>query len=371
MKELQQILEAFERLCHRDGAAVLVSVLRVEGSAYRRAGARALIAFDRETVGLVSGGCLEADLALRASAVFSDGAPRCVRYDSRADEDRLFGLGVGCHGAVDVLLERVDAASPGPLGFLRRCYADRRAGVLVVQVGSPDESGRSSVARWTLGEDDPLCGPRLPADEQRAVDARAREVRRAGRSHFAANAAGATLYEWLPRQVRLLLLGAGPDATPLVALANELGWRVELVDPRAGFAKPERFPSAHAVMHGEPRKTLARLEVDSRTAVVVMNHHYERDRASLAALWDLPVGYLGVLGPRARTAELLDDIQKQDVHTTSEPHTRLHAPVGLDVGAESPHEVALSIVAEIQAVLAGHSGGFLRERQAPIHAPNS
>ena len=371
MRDFQQILQGFDALRAQGCAGVLASVLRVEGSTSRRAGARALFGPDDDTAGLISGGCLEGDLALRAREVLADGMLRGVRYDSNADDDRLFGLGLGCRGVVEVLLERVDADSPGPLAFLRRCHVDREAGVLVTRVECPMDPGRVRVSRWTLAGNGPLSGPPLPADERRALEARAREVRNLGRSHCVSDSSRVLLFEWLPRRPRLLLLGAGPDARPLVRLGSELGWQVELVDARAGLAKRERFPQAHSVVHGEPQETLARLEIDPRTAVVVMNHHYERDRACLRALLDGRAGYVGVLGPRARTAEMLDELRKEGVATRVDPWTFLRAPAGLDLGADSADEVALAIVAEIQAVLAGHPGGSLRDRNAPIHEASS
>jgi xanthine/CO dehydrogenase XdhC/CoxF family maturation factor len=371
VRDAQQILEAFESLDARDRHAVLVSVLRVEGSAYRRAGARALIGPNEEVVGLISGGCVEGDLVLRAREVRADGVPRSVRYDSTADEDSLFGLGLGCRGKIDVLLERVGVDSPGPLAFLQRCHVERNAGVLVTRASGSDESGRLQLARWMLGEDGPLTGPPLPAGDHRSLEDRARAVRDSGRSYAESDASGTMLFEWLPQRPRLLLLGAGPDAAPLVSLAGELGWQVQVVDPRAGSARLDHFPNADAVMHPEPAEALARIGIDARTAVVIMNHHYERDRAALAAALDCRAGYLGVLGPRARTAEMLDDLRKEGFATTPEQLARLHAPAGLDLGADSSDEVALAIVAEVQAVLAGHRGGFLRDRNAPIHDRSS
>lgn len=370
MRELQEILDAFAALGREGETAVLASVVAVEGSTYRRTGARALITPGGQVVGSISGGCLEGDLALRAEAVRQDGAARRVRYDSRADEDRLFGLGLGCRGVVDVLLERVSGEAPGPLDFLARCHARRLPGVLVTRLGAVAADGTLAVTRWTLAGEDDLAGPPLPTSERAAIEVRVAEVRTSRVSAWLPEpGGGALLFEALPVRPRLLLLGAGPDARPLVDLARGLGWVVEVVDPRAAFARPERFPSADRVREEEPADAAAKLEPDLRTAVVVMNHHYERDRAALARLLEAQVGYVGVLGPRARTEEMLADLSESGCNVREAQRARLFAPAGLDIGAESAPEIALAIVAEIQAALADHPGASLRNRRGPIHRP--
>jgi len=360
MHDVQTILSAYDALCGRGAVGVLASVLHVEGSTYRRPGARALIDERGGAEGLVSGGCLEGDLAERAVAVRERGVPARVRYDSTDDADLLFGLGLGCRGVVEVLLECVDAERPGPLTFLRRCFEARRPGVLVTELSAP------GFERWTLGpgpdEHASLEGPAVDPERRGALEALARSAlhRRAARSEPGRAGRPARFAEYVPPRRRLLVLGAGPDAPALVALASGLGWQVHVWDARAAFARPERLPGADVVVCREAGAGDPDGVVDADTAVVVMSHHFERDKAALAWLLDSPAAYVGALGPLERTREMLADLGRA-------PSDALHAPAGLDVGAETAGEIALAIAAEIQARSAGHPGGPLRDRKGPIH----
>jgi xanthine/CO dehydrogenase XdhC/CoxF family maturation factor len=167
--------------------------------------------------------------------------------------------------------------------------------------------------------------------------------------------------------VPLMIFGAGHDAVPLVRLAQELGWYVTIVDSRQADATRERFPSADEVILARPENISDRVRVDNRTVAVVMTHNYLHDLELLKTLLPSPVEYLGILGPKSRTEKLLQDLQEQGITPTEPQLQRLYSPVGLDIGADTPEEIALSIVAEIQAVLANHSGGSLRNKLGPIH----
>lgn len=370
MHDLPAILGAYQRLCARGETGVLASVLHVEGSTYRRPGARALIDASGAAVGLVSGGCLEGDLALRAVEVRESGRPKTLRYDSRDDADLLFGLGLGCRGVVDVALEVVDAEHPGPLAFLEGCFRERRAGVLVT------EPGADAMRRWTLTRQEGVevfgALPQQAGEPPPAVRELARSVLRGRRARTAPEmpGAGARYAEYVPPRLRLLVIGAGPDAPPLVALAAELGWQVLVWDARDSFADPARLPGADGVRCREPSEGDPEGVVDAETAVVVMNHHFERDRAALRWLLASPARYIAALGPRERTHEMLAElgVEPETPGRDTPPGLAvLHAPAGLDIGAETAQEIALSITAEIQSVLAGHPGGPLALRKGPIH----
>jgi xanthine dehydrogenase accessory factor len=175
------------------------------------------------------------------------------------------------------------------------------------------------------------------------------------------------LIEYCPPALRLMLFGAGPDAVPLVRLADELGWDPWVIDPRSSFARPERFPEATRVIGCEPAETSAQIPLDRGVAAVVMTHNYLHDREILRALLGSPVSYIGALGPKKRTEDLLVDLRQEGVAPTEERRETLFGPAGLDIGADSPEQIALSIVAEVQAVWAGRPGGWLRDRKGPIH----
>jgi xanthine/CO dehydrogenase XdhC/CoxF family maturation factor len=166
----------------------------------------------------------------------------------------------------------------------------------------------------------------------------------------------------------LVVFGAGYDAVPVVRLASELGYEVALVDHRAAFATPERFPQAEAIFIGHPAEVWDRLPLAPDTSVVILTHNYALDRELLERLLPSPVSYIGLLGPALRKEQILEELQQAGLALAEETLARLHAPIGLDLGADTPETVALAILAEMQAVRAGHTGGPLRERQGPIHS---
>ncbi len=327
MKELQAIVG------HLDGAGgVLATLVAVEGSSYRRPGARMLI--DGEVrIGSISGGCLEEDLVERSKRVAADGCPELVVYDTLADDDLLWGVGLGCHGIVRILLERVPAR-PDWAGALAENFRAGRATRLAVAWRNPGG---------------PL-GTRLAA---------------AG-----ANGEGAAGVwdETIAPPTALAIFGAGDDAQPLARFASELGWRVTLADPRPALATAARFPGASARVVGPADELVARTAPPPDSLAVVMTHHYRHDQPLLRDLLPLPLAYLGLLGPRARAERILSAIAGEGFAVTEAMRERLRAPVGLDLGADTPQEVALSIMAEMNAVLAGRDGRPLRERTLPIHA---
>jgi xanthine/CO dehydrogenase XdhC/CoxF family maturation factor len=355
VRELRDIAAAFDALGAGEDA-VLATVVRVEGSTYRRAGARALLLPDERVVGLLSGGCLEGDLLERARAVRAAGAPERVRYDHRGEDDLVWGLGLGCAGLVDVLLQPVSRSAPGPLPRLREALSGEGPvfGAVVV--------AREGASAPTLGAEVALSPAERFAVEECGLRARTRW--REGRGHRIE-----LLEECIAPPTRLLVFGAGPDVVPVVRLAHALGFAVRVADPRPGLARPERFPEAEAVLEGEPEEVVARAGVTPDCVALVMTHHYLHDRAVLGALLAAPPRYVGVLGPRRRTEDLLRDLSESGVALAPDALERVHGPAGLDVGADGAEEIALALLAEVTAVLAGRRGGPLRERKGPIHEP--
>lgn len=374
MRDLRELITAFERARARGEYAALVTVVRVVGSAYRRPGARMLLASDGARVGLVSGGCLEADLAERARPVLESGRPLTVSYDARTDADLVFGLGLGCEGTVELLIERVpERRDGGHLALLASCLEARQRVALATVFRSSGRVGvgaRLWLVEGALGGSD-FEDDRLAEGLGRAADAVLRSGRHRNVSIESADGAVDALVEPVLPHPELLVLGAGPDARPLVRFAVHLGFEVTVLDHRPAFAQPEHFPGAARVLVCEPGRLLEALEPDPDAAVVVMSHAFAHDRDHLRQLLGRRVRYLGVLGPRRRTERMLQELAKEGLAPSPEQRAALHAPVGLDIGAETPEEVALSILAEIQAALAGRAGGRLRDRDAPIHGEAS
>lgn len=337
MSELDAILDGAATCQARGEAYALATVVAVRGSSYRRPGARLLVPASGAPIGLISGGCLEEEAARLAREALRLDAPVLVTVDHSAEGDELWGMGLGCRGAIDLLaeppalaaetLDALRAAREGRATYLltgldgeRRVLSEREADALGERAAMAVAHGRPTV----IGE--AVLDPILPP-------------------------------------LHLVVCGAGPDAGPLVAAGVRLGWRVNVVDPRRSLLRAARFPGA--TLHDvEPARAAEVVGAGDWTAVVLMSHDYVRDADFLGGFIGRGVRYLGVLGPRDRTDRLLVELEESP---TDADLAALHAPAGLDVGADGAEEVATAIVGEILATLRGRTGTPLRDRPGPIH----
>ena len=372
MKELQALIEVFEQTEH---IAALATIVKVSGSTYRRPGARMLMTPNGQMVGSISGGCLEADVFEHGLQVMASGEPVVVQYDTTSDADIVWGLGLGCNGIVRVLIERLTKDHKlNPIAFLADCFCRRQTGVLatVCRVeGQQEKVG----ARLMLQHNGNAISHIENSELTTAIldDARAALGQSQTRMKLYQLPKGEVevLIEAIQPPVPLAIFGAGHDAMPLVHFAKELGWHVTVVDSRQSYATTDRFPLADAVVFSRTESIHSHITVDHHTVAVVMTHNYLQDRELLKTLLQSPLRYLGILGPKSRTERLLQELREQGVAPTEKHLLRLYSPVGIDIGADTPEEIALSIVAEIQAVLANRAGGLLRNRQGPIHNRSS
>lgn len=365
MKEILDILQAFERSKRRREVSILASVARVQGSTYRRPGARALFTADGNLTGLIGGGCLETDLLLQAEKVRDTGRACLVRYDNTSGDDIVWGLGLGCNGRVDILLEPVGSEHSGPLDFIARCLNHRIPGVLasVIECANP-----AHLASYCLLEGEGPLRHTVNWDNSLNLAVRLAELRRTAKPKIIASGGTEILIEPILPPLRLVLVGAGPDAVPLVAIASSLGWHVEVFDHREAFARPERFPGAASVSRLPIADIARNARTDRRTAVILMTHHFLNDLELLEGFLESNAPYCGVLGPKARLANLVERLEEQGRLARPERLGNLKGPVGLDIGAEFPEEIALSIAAEIQAFFAECDGMPLTLKAGPIHA---
>jgi xanthine dehydrogenase accessory factor len=371
MNELQQLVRAWEPVAESGGQAVLATLVKVSGSTYRQPGARMLMTEDRWLAGAISGGCLEGDLLRKAWWRTSGGEATLIHYDSTTDDDEQvrWGFGLGCNGMLDVLLERLTPADANPLRFVRRCQTAREAGVMATVIRATPEAGaRVGERLWLLAEGivgSTIADPELAASV--AEDARAALAAEVS-THRLYRAGTIELFvEVLLPPRPLVIFGSGYDVLPVVELAKRLGWHVTVVESRASLAARERFRPADRILVA-PAAELDRVALDGRTAVVIMSHNYERDLDVLKRALPSAASYVGILGPRRRTDRLLDELARSGARPTPAQLSRLHGPVGLDLGAEGPAEIALSIVAEIQSVLARSTAASLSETQLGLHA---
>lgn len=295
--------------------AVLATIVAVQGPAYRRAGASAVIAEDGEIIGAISAGCLDSDIRENALQVIAGAPPRLLHYNTGTPEDLLMGTGSGCGGSIHVLI------APVPDGVLS-----------------------SVVSRLTLGEAAVIAtevepGPRM------------------GAWHLGASDTGFVLHVQPP--ITLLICGAGDDARPLVQYAAAAGFRVVVCDHRPAWVTPERFPTAHQTVICECTTLPTQLSLPAGSYAVLLTHQFERDMAHLEALLERPLAYIGLLGARERSAKLIGQLLTDRPDLYHAVRAKLHAPVGLDIGADGPAEIALSIAAELVAHRAGRPGTSL------------
>jgi xanthine dehydrogenase accessory factor len=304
MKALQQIIERVAENPAQPWA--LATLVQTEGSTYRKPGARLLVESDGKTLGVLSGGCLEEEIADHGRKVIGDASPVLLSFDTR----RLYG----CDGQLKILLERIPEAG--------------KTGNLITKIGRL-LSNRETCRIRTCFEGDALGSELLPSDilvaERRGI-----------------------LIDTVPLPVRLLLFGTGPEIDPITQLAGNLGWVIER------FGHPSELPD--------------NFRVDAQTAALVMTHNFGRDLLALDRLLPLQLRYVGLLGPRKRHAELLSRLSEYRPLDFEAGVRNLFAPAGLDIGSEAPEEIVLSILSEVAAVLSGRRGGFLRERRSDTHA---
>jgi xanthine dehydrogenase accessory factor len=372
MKELSAIARAFQQARSAGTATALATVVEVNGSAYRRPGARMLITKEGQTTGGVSGGCLERDVLLRARRVIESGEASLATYDTTDDDDIEFGVGLGCRGVVRILIEPLPTTGERCyLAPLEELLRRREPGILATVWRVEGALGVRAGSRLLLSSDGRLWDNIGDPEFATRIEADAREALRTGRSAseiYRLPAGEAEVFlEYLRPPVPLVLFGGGPDAVPLVQLAGELGWHVTVVDGRPSAASRARFPHADAVLLCRPEQLRQQVRLERDTVAVVMTHNYLTDLRLLELLLPSPVRYLGLLGPKSRSERLLQELAQAGIVPTEAQRRRLYAPVGLDLGAETSEEIALAILAEIRAVLAGRAGGLLRDRPVPIH----
>jgi xanthine dehydrogenase accessory factor len=355
-KETGDLLARLAALAAGGRRAALATVVGIVGSAYRRPGAKFLVEDDGRTSGSVSGGCLEADVREHALHAIRTGVPRLLHYDTGSDDRTVWGLGLGCNGSVDVFVQ--PATTPSALAIFSALQA---------------ALGADAPLTLTTILEGPDAGRCVLASEGRvlasSVDPAAKQKRRTTPEDDAAEAKQAVRSRPKPRAFtetlvpppHLVVCGAGDDARPLVAYAADIGFRVTVVDHRRGYLSRDRFPAAAALRELRPEdEGCLTLPIGPRTAAVVMTHSLAKDGEWLRRLLAGGAFYIGLLGPRERAARLAGEAGAERL--------RVFGPVGLDLGAEGPEQIAISVLAELLALIAGRSPKHLRDREAAIHA---
>jgi xanthine dehydrogenase accessory factor len=367
MKELNEIIKAYDKAILQNKQVALVTVVRVDGSSYRRPGARMLVTGDGLITGAISGGCLEGDALQKALFAMSTGENKLISYDSTGEDDIQFGLHLGCNGVVHILFEPIKKDDPQNPVELLRLISNADEGAILATMFSMKKIQPGTRLLYLKNK----VHSSLPEHLQDALTEAVRIAYFEKQSSFLdldIDQTNCTAFlEWIDRPVSLVIAGAGNDIQPLVEIASMLGWSVTVVDGRAHYALPERFPGASKVLCSRSADIFLQIKTDSQTVFLLMSHNYNYDLSFLKKILMHEFGYIGMLGPAQKRNRMISDLLDQGVQLSEEQFSKIHGPTGLDIGAENSTEIALSIVAEIKAVLSGRSGSPLKLKKETIH----
>lgn len=368
-KEIVEIVAAFKEAERHERKTALATVVHVEGSSYRRPGARMLVEDNGKMTGAISGGCLEGDALRKALLAINQRENKLVTYNTLDDDDVEVGIQLGCNGIVSILFEPVDPAQTNnPIALLEKSLSHRKDAVLVTIFSMANyNTGQHGTCMFFDGEAalgtvaDAELAIKITQDAANVLKEKSSLLKQYNNNELTA------FIELLQPPVSLIAIGAGNDALPLVEMASVLGWQVTVADGRKTHANQQRFSKAQNIIVGKPAEVIKQIALDERSFVVLMTHNYNYDLEMLGLLLHQKCRYIGTLGPKKRLERMLTELLKRGQAVTAEQSAIIYGPTGLDIGAETAEEIALSVLAEIKAVLAQRDGTFLRERSDMIH----
>ena len=372
MKEIKDIVKAAAIASTENLAMVLATVVKVEGSSYRRPGARMLVTEDGQMTGAISGGCLEGDALKKAILAIHQRKNRLVSYDTNTDEGSAIGLQLGCNGIVHILFEYVDLERRDhPIALLQRLLQQREEALLITSFSTEKQREQIGTRLLIAGSEENTSAleSQLPILEQHINVAKTKRqsvlalIEEEGQKNE-------ILIEYIAPTVHLVVVGAGNDAQPVVEMAHLLGWEITVVDGRASHVNASRFPQASELIVAPATGIITKMSVDPWTVFVLMTHNYSYDVTLLKELMHSATIYIGSLGPKTKLLRMFDDIHRAGITITESQKDKIYGPVGLDIGAETSAEIALAIVAEIKAVLSDRPGAPLKFLTTKIHAEN-
>ncbi len=375
MREIKAIIDSYDQVVKAGKKAVLATVVHVEGSSYRRPSARMLVDENGITTGAISGGCLEGDALRKALYALVQDKNTLVSYDTSDEEDAIVGAQLGCSGVIQVLFEPIEENNPiNPINLLRSAVENRKACVLISLFSLQNKKGDHPGTSMLIGDDTIGSIPNGKMSDRILADAR--DVKNARTSLFReyvdGDAKQNVFIEYYAPPVSLVIVGAGNDVQGLAQIAETLGWNIYVVDGRPTHAKKERFVSSCQVIVSKPEEALQHIPIDDQTAFVLLTHNYNYDLAVLKCLLDHEqIPYIGILGPKKKFNRMLGDLKDLGNLPDAKQMSKIYAPVGLEIGAETPEEIAISILSEIKAVLSGLEGHSLRDKNEPIHSKDN
>ncbi|MDN3690307.1 XdhC family protein [Cyclobacterium jeungdonense] len=374
MKEIKSIVAAHESAVQNGEASALATVVKVDGSSYRRPGARMLVTENGQLTGAISGGCLEGDALKKAQMVIFSQKSMLVTYDTTDDDDAKFGVGLGCNGIIHILIEPIlPEQENNPISLFKRCL-ENRADKVLITVFNTQEKRATQVGTCLLASEQQFVqnpGANQVSDSfQSFASNKAKEVLKKKHSLITPLDSQSSLQafvEFVPAPIKLVLIGAGNDVIPLTRLADVMGWEMVLVDGRSDYATTARFPMVSQLLIGKAQEVLPQLNPDQRTALVLMTHNFDYDLQIMKGLFPYTFPYLGVLGPKKKLEKLIENLETAGIQLEEAQLQCIYGPMGLNIGAESPEEIALSVTSEIMTVLSGQQPNHLKNRQGPIH----
>ena len=366
MKEIKSILSLYNKLSSSNEKAAIAQVVRVEESSYRREGARMLVFESGVFEGGISGGCLEGDALKRSQMAILKEKPSIVTYDTSKDDENQIGVGLGCNGIIDVLISPItDTLSTIP--WLEKCVASRQSHVLITLTACPVDPELLGTTYYfdtkanTIegGSLDPELKEHLLKDITAVVN-----NKKSGIYNYQLSEKSVSVFiELIPPQFHLVLYGDNYDVYPMIELAKVLDWEVSLVG-NIQKLKKEKLTS---VKHIYSKEDKAQPFIDERTAIILMAHDFKTDTGNLKLALESEAAYIASLGPKKRFIKIENEFKEKGQPLSEAFLDRIYAPCGLELGANTPEEIATSIFAEILAVFAGKKGGMLRDKSGPIH----
>jgi xanthine dehydrogenase accessory factor len=372
MMELQEIVKAYDMAVINGKRCAVATVVHVDGSSYRRPGARMLVNDEGIITGAISGGCLEGNALQKALFAIAKQEPIVVTYDTSDEEDVSIGAQLGCAGIIKVLFEPVDHLKPdNPIELIRKTFQSRQPAILLTFYHL-SHTQNNLTGTYLLNHRSGTIADLILEDglRQYLTESIASCFLTATSQFTSYNNKGTTIncfIEWVPPVTKLVIAGAGNDAIPLMQIAALLGWQVSVIDGRYTHAKPERFSTACQVVVTNAEAAFEKITVDAFTVFVLLTHNYNYDKAILKWLLPLNTPYIGILGPKKKLHHMLDDFRAEGITISDAALEKIYGPIGLEIGAETPEEIAVSIIAEIIAALQKKPGGHLKYKPTTIH----
>ncbi len=367
MKEFKTIVNEYLKIDFTQRKAALATIVKVKGSSYRGPGARMLITDDGKWVGSISGGCLEGDALRKARHVITEKKPMAVTYDTREESNQHLGIGLGCNGVIDVLIEPIDPTDPFNPVLIFKDYIATSEPLALATIFNGKYTGQK-----ILISKNRVIKNSLDAEISITIQKNLQSVFATQKSYskeydFETHE-GEVFLELIQPTITVIIFGGGFDARPVSQLAKTLGWEVQVTDECVAHIAPIFFPQADKLSLCSREFIDRDFEITNHTACILMSHNYDYDRDVLKKLLNTSAPYIGILGPKKRFDKMQAEFSKEGIELKSIDFDRIHSPIGLDIGADAADEIAVSIIAEIQAKFSNREGGFLKEREGPIHS---